>query len=96
LYIELRLRREAKKKPEDLLLTHNDLVVIFETENESQLIDRFGQPGTKFVGEIRLTDGYGEHYLLLQPTHIELGNGDAREITPQKERKCQFQRRKSK
>jgi hypothetical protein len=71
---------EEKKHEDDLQLSHNDLLIILQSEDESKIIDSFGQPGTKFVGEIRLADGYGEHYLLLQPTHIELGNGNSRDI----------------
>jgi hypothetical protein len=86
--IELRRRIEKPilwdEELEPLKLAHNDLLIIFEKEDESQIIDQFGQPGTKFVGEVRLADGYGEHYLMLQPTHIELGNGDSRDI-PQDE-----------
>lgn len=78
--IELRRRMEPRKHPADLPLAHNDLLVIMENEDESKVVDELGQPGTKFIGEVRLADGYGEHYLLLQPTHIELGNGDTREI----------------
>jgi hypothetical protein len=54
-------------------------VVIFDTEDESKIIDSLGQPGTKFVGEVRLADGYGEHYLLLQPTHV-IGKDYERDI----------------
>lgn len=77
--LEVRRRYEEKKNEDDLQLSHIYLVIIFE-KHESEIIDQFGQPGTKFVGEVRLSDGYGEHYLLIQPTHIELGHGDTRDI----------------
>ena len=60
-------------------LVHADLVVISENEQESRIIDVMGQPGTTFTGEIRLADGYGEHYLLLQPKHI-VGTGWERDL----------------
>ena len=78
--IKIRIRSEMKKNPKDLRLSHNDLLVIAENEQESKIIDKLGQPGTKFIGEIRLSDDYGEHYLLIQPTHIEFGHGDSREV----------------
>ena len=77
--IELRSRLEEVNKG-DLQLSHNDLLIIMESEEESKMIDLFGQPGTTFKGEVRLADGYREHYLLIQPVHIELGHGDYRDI----------------
>ena len=76
------MRIELRKRTQDgsLQLSHNDLLIIFEREDESSIIDRFGQPGTTFTGEVRLSDDYGEHYLLIQPKHIELGKGVSRDI----------------
>jgi hypothetical protein len=71
---------EEKKHKDDLQLSHNDLLIILQSEDESEIIDSFGQPGTRFIGEVRLADDWGEHYLLLRPTHIELGHGDSRNV----------------
>ena len=60
-------------------LVHFDLVLVAENEDESQKIDCVGQPGTTGTFEIRLADGYGEHYVLLQPKHIK-GLGWERDI----------------
>lgn len=67
--MKLESRRRAVQTPHGPLF-HNDLVLIADTEVESLLIDSMGQPGTTFKGEVRLADGYGEHYLLIQPLHI--------------------------
>ena len=76
--IELRRRMEPKK-PGAVQLSHVDLLVILESEDESQLVDKLGQPGTTFTGEVRIADGYGEHYLLIQPTKVVYTDGE-REI----------------
>lgn len=55
-------------------LYHHDLCLVAEDEQESKVLDLLGQPGTTFSGEVRLADGYGEHYLLIQPKH-QIGVG---------------------
>lgn len=50
-----------------LRLAHHDLVLLPESEHESQVIDLLGGPDSFIQGQIRLADGYGEHYVLLQP-----------------------------
>jgi hypothetical protein len=60
-------------------LTHYDLVFISESEDESALFDLLGQPGSTITGQVRLADGYGEHYLLVQPRHT-LGDGFSRDF----------------
>lgn len=44
------------------------IVIVFESEEESQLIDEYLSKTipTKLVGEIELQDGYGEHYIELK------------------------------
>jgi hypothetical protein len=78
--IELRKRFESKKKESDLQLSHNDLLIIFENEEESRIIDELGQPGTTFTGEVRSSDGYGEHYLLIQPKVVVYEGDQKRKI----------------
>lgn len=68
-----RITREGLKE-----LVHFDLVLL-PNKAESKLIDQLGQPGTTFTGEVRLADGYGEHYLLVQPKHI-VGVGWERDL----------------
>lgn len=63
-----------KLEPREFLLDHRTgetrrmLALIAESEMESRLIDEFlgSQIPTPVVGEIRLADGYGEHYILLE------------------------------
>ena len=43
-----------------------DLLIIPENEQDSQLIEKLGEVGTKICGEIRLADGYCEHYVLIR------------------------------
>lgn len=50
-----------------LALTHHDLLFIPDSKKESALLDLLGQPGSYVQGQIRLADGYGEHYMLIQP-----------------------------
>ena len=45
----------------------HDLIVVAEDGGDSRMLDLLGAVGTKICGEIRLSDGYGEHYLLIQP-----------------------------
>jgi hypothetical protein len=63
-----------------LNLVHHDLCLIPEDEEESKMIDLLGQPGSVVRGEIRLSDGYGSHYMLVQPSRIILPSGDVREF----------------
>ncbi len=44
----------------------HDLIVVAEDGGDSGMLDLLGGLGTKICGEIRLSDGYGEHYLLIQ------------------------------
>lgn len=67
--VELRRRLHS-----DHQTYHHDLVCIAEGDEESRLIDtafgdKVGEDGliAEFTGQVRLADGYGEHYLLLQP-----------------------------
>lgn len=43
------------------------IVCICETEEESVIMDLLGPPDTKVHGELRLSDGYGEFYIRLEP-----------------------------
>ena len=54
-------------------LTHHDLLVIAENQKDSAVLDLLGDVGSRFIGEVRLADGYGEHYLLIQPK-VQVGN----------------------
>lgn len=50
-----------------------EIIAITESEKESQMIDLLGNDFTDrtFIpikGEIRLSDGFGEHYILLRAT----------------------------
>jgi hypothetical protein len=59
-------------------LKHYDLLFIAENEEESKALDMLGQPGSFVQGEIRLADGYGEHYLMVQPRMMLQVNQDLR------------------
>ena len=62
------MRIETRRRMhEDHMHYHYDLVLLPESVEESKIINLLGQPDTKLTGEIRLADGYGEHYILLQP-----------------------------
>lgn len=43
------------------------IICICESEDEALTVDLLGKPGTKVKGELRLSDGYGEFYILLEP-----------------------------
>lgn len=43
-----------------------DVLVIAENAGDSDILDCLGKPGQKIRGQVRLADGYGEHYLLLR------------------------------
>lgn len=59
--------RKRSTEDDGFTLTHHDLILIPESEDESRLIDLLGQPESFVQGQIRLADGYGDHYILLQP-----------------------------
>ena len=59
--------RERTAWVDGLLLQYHDLLLIPESEEESRLIDLLGLPDSYVQGQIRLADGYGQHYILLQP-----------------------------
>lgn len=65
----MKLESRRRTKPDGS--QHHDLICIAENETESKIVDLLGQPGTSFIGEIRLSDGYGEHYLLVQPNSVK-------------------------
>ena len=43
------------------------IICICENETESKIVDLLGKPDDKIKGELRLSDGYGEFYILLKP-----------------------------
>ena len=67
-----------------LKLKHHDLVLLPEGEFESEFLDLLGDPGSYVQGQVRLADGYGQHYLLIQPRLTLRGhpgaNGYSREF----------------
>lgn len=77
------MRIEPRQRMVDgrLRLKHHDLCLVAESEDESKILGLLGQPGTTLYGEVRLADGYGEHYLLLQPHHQVLIGGSTREFS---------------
>lgn len=69
------MRLELRKRMhDDRVSYHHDVVLLAETDEESALLDyalgKHVDPDgliAKFTGELRLSDGLGEHYLLVQP-----------------------------
>lgn len=43
------------------------IVCICENEHESKILDILGKPDAKVEGELKLSDGYGEFYIILRP-----------------------------
>jgi len=43
------------------------IICVCEGELESKILDVLGKPGSKVKGELCLSDGYGEFYVLLKP-----------------------------
>lgn len=43
------------------------VVLICENQDESKILDLLGTPNSKVKGELRLSDGYGEFYVRLEP-----------------------------
>jgi len=43
------------------------IICICENEEESKIVDLLGKPESKVTGELHLSDGYGEFYILLKP-----------------------------
>lgn len=54
----------------------NMLIIVPETEEESKAIDKvFGnQIPTNVEGHVELSDGYGQHYIALEPQRCEKKN----------------------
>lgn len=46
----------------------NQIIMVCETDEESRTVDILGKPGSKVKGELRLSDGHGEFYILLKPS----------------------------
>lgn len=58
--VELREFKNEDRSPKIMV------VLACEDEAESKIVDRIGNIGQNVRGEIRLSDGYGEHYILLE------------------------------
>ena len=43
------------------------IICVCEGEVENKIVDILGKPGSKVEGELCLSDGYGEFYILLKP-----------------------------
>lgn len=43
------------------------IICVCEYEEESKIVDILGKPGAKVEGELRLSDGHGEFYIVLRP-----------------------------
>jgi hypothetical protein len=43
------------------------IIVVCESEDECEIVDILGKPGDAVKGEIKLSDGYGECYIRLEP-----------------------------
>jgi len=44
------------------------IICVCENEEESKIMDLLGKPDAKVEGELRLSDGYGEFYIILRPS----------------------------
>lgn len=73
--------RPRMAKVNGVRLEYNDLVLVPETAEESEFIDLLGQPGSWVQGEIRLADGYGQHYILLHPRMMIYPGGDVQRFS---------------
>lgn len=51
------------------------IVCICEGEEESQLVDLLGKPGSLIQGQLCLSDGYGEFYIRLEPRNTMESGG---------------------
>ena len=47
------------------------VALVCETQGESAILDSLGKPGDRVCGELRVSDGYGQFYILIKP--IEKG-----------------------
>ena len=43
------------------------IICVCEDEVDSEIVDILGKPGAKVEGELCLSDGYGEFYIILRP-----------------------------